>query len=423
MNLRYIAIGLDRQSFDSNYRYQFDLHTRFISNYLSKQIRKAKFKTDGTFNMIWVGAVVREPRPCQLVAVDVLESEVPFDKERYERIKGKPDCEYYLEMFEQGFRKAALFKKVPLTVLLASIDEFRKKGCRNEWLHKMKRFKEIDIEVTLQCYFTTLNFKLAATIKRISTQEELCAGIVLRTDPDELAFDYKFKDILIDEDSIIITDRFDRPRILIDLEKVMNGRLVSTPLPDEPKTEEEPNEPEIGMIKLYKNQDGAVNYYEAWDDNQRIVVHWGEVGDVGESRIAAIQQGETVEDAIKRESAVARSDGYREIEVNAHRLLVIQYETGSGGTERDLKKRHKVESLVNECLGWTGNGHCDGGQIGSGSIEIFAYVIDPIKACGTIVDELSESDMLTGAVIAVESENQDFVVLYPKEFCGEFRLV
>jgi hypothetical protein len=46
------------------------------------------------------------------------------------------------------------------------------------------------------------------------------------------------------------------------------------------------------------------------------------------------------------------------------------------GSTADLDKRVAVEELMNEGLGWTGLGHCDGGDIGSGTMKIFCYVAD-----------------------------------------------
>ena len=233
MKIWYIALGLDLDSFDTEYCYEFTLHTRFISNYLSKQIRKFRVETDGTFNMVFVNVTPHKPKECAIVPLDVLEVDVAFDQERYEQIKKSSDCDYYLEMFEEGFRKARNCKDIPLQTLLEMIDQFQKKDCKNEWLHKKKRFKEADIEVALNCYFTTWDFKLVVTINRISTKEELCCGVILRTDPDEICFDKEFKNILIDEKSILITDFLDDPRFAIDIKKALNRELVFERLPDE----------------------------------------------------------------------------------------------------------------------------------------------------------------------------------------------
>ena len=172
------------------------------------------------------------------------------------------------------------------------------------------------------------------------------------------------------------------------------------------------------MIKLYKEQDGIVHYYEAWDNkNNGIVVHCGKLGHVGENKTVPIPKGKTAESVIKEELRIPRSQGYKEINPDQHKTLVIQYKIEtSRGREKDLEKRYKVEDLLNEFLGWTGNGHCDGGQIGSGSMEVFAYVIDPYIACKRLVDKLEEKALLSGAVNASEGDDGEFIVLYPIDF-------
>lgn len=422
MNLGYLAIDLDRNSFDIEYCYEFTLHTRFISNYLSKKIRKSKFVTDGTFRMISVRLCSKN---CNGVFLDedVVQVMLPFDKARYEQIKGTDDCEYYLEMFEKGFKKASEFKEIPLQTLLDFIQEFRDCGYKNEWLHKKKRFKHYDIEIALDCYFTTLDFQLVATITKLSTKEELCSGVVLKTEPDEICFDKEFKDILIDERNIIVTDFIDKPRILIDLEKANNKELISELLPDNSEDEGEDFDSGIVMTKLYKNSNGVINYYEAWDNDKEVIVHWGELGQVGEMKTIGVPAGKSAEGVIEEELTVARSQGYKEIDSQGHKTFVIQYKTETWGDEKDLEKRYKVENLVNECLGWTGNGHCDGGQIGSGSMEIFAYVIDPRIACRNLIDKLEANGFLKGSIIAFENDDEEFVVLYPKDFQGEFNML
>jgi hypothetical protein len=171
--------------------------------------------------MVYVRVTPQKPKDCSIVPIDVLETEVAFDQNKYEQIKKTKDCEFYLEMFEQGFKQASKCKEIPLQTLRDLIDEFRNNGCKNEWLHQKKRSKEKDIEVVLSCSFTTWDFKLIATIYRISTREELCSGLLLRTDPDEICFDKEFKDILIDRDKIFITDFLDQPRFAVDLDKAL----------------------------------------------------------------------------------------------------------------------------------------------------------------------------------------------------------
>ena len=82
--------------------------------------------------------------------------------------------------------------------------------------------------------------------------------------------------------------------------------------------------------------------------------------------------------------------------------------------EEALDKRQIVEDLMNECLGWTGNGSSDGGDIGSGSTNVFNYVIDVEKALKTTIDELSNKKLLDNVKIAYLDEDEEYVSLYPE---------
>lgn len=223
MNLRYIALGLDREQFDNDYRYGFEEHTRFISNYFSKSIRKFKFVTDGTFDMISIDGMLHTKEP-RIVPLNVLNVHFVFDKNRYEEIKGTKNVTYYLELLEQGFIKASDYKKIPLETLLELIEEFKMNGCINEWVHKKKKFKNHDLEIILTCEFTTNYFQLIIIINKISIKEELTRGVVIKTQPNEVLFEGMFKDVFIDE-NIIITDESNDPIIIIDKADALNGKL------------------------------------------------------------------------------------------------------------------------------------------------------------------------------------------------------
>jgi len=223
MTLRYIALQIESEIAGRMYSSDFAYHTRFISNYFSKAIRKYKYTTDGTFNMISVEGAVNYKEIPKIKGFDALSVPISFDQNRYEQIKGTEDCSYYLELLEQGFKKASEFKPIPLDTLLSLIDEFKNGGCKNEWLHKKKRFKEEDLEVVLTCEFTTNYFQLIATINQISTKKELVKGIAIKTKPDEIHFDKMFKDILIHENFFVITDASDSARVLINVEDAKKG--------------------------------------------------------------------------------------------------------------------------------------------------------------------------------------------------------
>lgn len=229
MNLAYISLAFDVTTLDKEfsveYKYKFKQNLRFISNYFSKRIRKKRYKTDGTYNMISINPVLESNiKKSQIVPFNALKVEIPFDKEQYENKQGTEDCSYYLELLEQGFRKASNFRTIPIEILLNLIEEFKAGNCKNEWLHKKKRFKEQDLEVILNCEFTTNYFQLVVVINQISTKKELAKGIVMKTEPDEVVFEGLLKDIVFNKD-IILTDKSDSPIIIINKEAVFKQKL------------------------------------------------------------------------------------------------------------------------------------------------------------------------------------------------------
>ena len=228
MNLYYIHLGLDYYDYierNNDLRYEFQKHTNFIDDYFSKAIRKYKFKTDGTYKMIAISPTEFDVKLNRIVPTDVLDVNLPFDRNRYEKIKGTEDCSYYLELLEQGFKKASEYKSIPLDILLNLIKKNKKDDCKNEWLHKKKRFKEDDLEVILICEFTTNYFELKANINQVSTKKELIRGVLIRTEVGVSIHEGMYKDILIKDDEIIITDKSDSPRIIIKKDDVFKGKL------------------------------------------------------------------------------------------------------------------------------------------------------------------------------------------------------
>ena len=178
------------------------------------------------------------------------------------------------------------------------------------------------------------------------------------------------------------------------------------------------------MLKLYKRSGKKTLYWETWDDGRKLVIHWGELGMRGKTKTVAIPKGSTAKKEIAAASAQPKEEGYAEIDIDDHATIVVQYRTETWGDVNDLDKRHRVEGILNECLGWTGNGHCDGGDIGSGSINAFSFAVDPTLAGEAIVEALRREKLLDGAVIAYALPGEDdHTVVWPKNFRGEFSIL
>jgi len=178
------------------------------------------------------------------------------------------------------------------------------------------------------------------------------------------------------------------------------------------------------LLKLYKNEDDVTLYWEAWEDEDEITLHFGQLGSPGQTVTLPLNEFEPPETAIKREAKKARDAGFRELKPDELYELIVQFPvTGSAGAD-DVENAQRVEEVLNECLGWTGNGQCEGHDIGhdvSGTtMNIYCHVVDPQAAAEAIVDELTCSQLLGDAIIAYQERDESFKVLWPEDYSGVF---
>lgn len=148
------------------------------------------------------------------------------------------------------------------------------------------------------------------------------------------------------------------------------------------------------MQNLYKKLSfRPLRYHEAWFDPQerQIVEHWGIVGRTGETRNHDLDETDNEESAVGRVLAEAIANGFRPFPEDDHQIIVIEYIIDGFGDEKDLAKRHSLEEHMNHKLGWNGLGHCDGGSIGSGTMEVCCIVVDYEIAKSAIARELKNT--------------------------------
>ncbi|MEO7689308.1 MAG: hypothetical protein ABIS51_08480 [Sphingomonas sp.] len=144
------------------------------------------------------------------------------------------------------------------------------------------------------------------------------------------------------------------------------------------------------MLKLYKRVGDAIEYREAWIGGGGVVEHWGRCGTKGEVKQHLAARGR--EDAVMDdfiEAAIA--DGFAPLAGEDHHILLVQRRVDGFGTPADLDQRHKLEDYLNEQLGWLGVGYCDGGSIGSGTMEAACPVVDFDIAAAALAPELAKS--------------------------------
>ena len=168
----------------------------------------------------------------------------------------------------------------------------------------------------------------------------------------------------------------------------------STPCPESPVVEQalgdtpDQQADPLGM-KLYRRENGVIAaYHEAWFYGSEIIEHWGPVGERGETRQHPRDESLSNEEALKEVLADALRDGYEQIGVEEHAVLLIEFSIDGMGTDDDLSKRYALQDRMNETLGWTGVGSCDGGSTGSGTMEVCCFVVDVETAKRVVAEDL-----------------------------------
>ncbi len=146
------------------------------------------------------------------------------------------------------------------------------------------------------------------------------------------------------------------------------------------------------MLKLYLRAGKSVaHYHEAWIAGAKIHEHWGPLGEKGKNRVHEFDKKLGKKANLNRVLAEPLANGYAPIDLDDHAVLLIEFAVDDMGTAKDLDKRHALEDRMNETLGWTGLGHCDGGSIGSGTMEVCCFVVDFAIAKRVIAKDLAKT--------------------------------
>ncbi len=147
------------------------------------------------------------------------------------------------------------------------------------------------------------------------------------------------------------------------------------------------------MFKLYRISKDKKEYWETWDDGKDLhTIHWGELGTEGQTREMTSTSDAQAEVAIQAEIHDLVKAGFDEIDMEDHITLLIEYAVDGMGSADDVDKRKRLQARMDQTLGWTGLGACDGGSIGSGSMEVCNYVVDFELAKAVIEKDLAGTE-------------------------------
>jgi hypothetical protein len=177
--------------------------TRHIGHYLGRKLAALKFQTVGFDRVCVIGKTIRQDN--YVNSSSALSVYVPFDMTLCRQLQDEILSDYYAEIYAVGLNKAAATHSMPIAQLLGWLDELKQNNYCNDWVHKEKTFKAYGLKCILSCSMTLEKFTL--TLKVLKNDVSCFDSVILTTAPDEAAFDYKFKDLLIEGENIIVTTK------------------------------------------------------------------------------------------------------------------------------------------------------------------------------------------------------------------------
>ena len=146
-------------------------------------------------------------------------------------------------------------------------------------------------------------------------------------------------------------------------------------------------------MKLYKRVDGEIHFWETWDiDDKTGAVHKGIIGHRGDYRKIKSGLFSNYRKEVQKEIDQYCKDGYQKVDIEDHFTLLIEFKVDEMGTTEDVEKRIRLQERMDDILGWTGLGHCDGGSIGSGTMEVCCFVIDFEVAKSVTEENLKDTE-------------------------------
>jgi hypothetical protein len=215
MLLKQLYLSLNVAEYPRDVQGPFGFRTRYLCNYVERRLRVLRAQNQ-EFSRLCVEGRHDGQAPCYLTSDPVAVVPIAFDRARYERLSSDELHEFFIGMLVGGLEKCAGQYAIPLREMQECIDEFRVGGFHNEWLHQKRSLRPLGLEARLTCRLEMERFVLTLTLERAGAS--VFEREILETLPDELIFEHRFKDVVLEGESILVTTKRSAQRTLFALD-------------------------------------------------------------------------------------------------------------------------------------------------------------------------------------------------------------
>ncbi|MBI2922216.1 MAG: hypothetical protein HYY18_14280 [Planctomycetes bacterium] len=223
--LRKLALNLDRRDWPNEVGYALYMQSRCLCNYVERGLRETPCNLCGSAKLVITGAKCRD-LSFSVNSDGIACVRLPFDTARFTSLgEDQGRHRLFMSMIENGISAIAPAPGAKARgVLHGLLARFAAEGFRNSWRHQLRRFPRFGLTARLDCALTPASFVLWLTVSRRDGAE--VSRKILRTDPDELAYDYRFKDIMSNGKTLTVTSKRSLPLVTLRL-----AELFSDPPP------------------------------------------------------------------------------------------------------------------------------------------------------------------------------------------------
>lgn len=218
MIFKSIYFNLNRQDYPNDYGYSLLLKSRFVCNFIEREILKPlRVKTPG-FNRIVIEFCDRPGNKIWVNSRNALAINLKFDKVEYDNACKNNVADFfikYLRLTINSLKDSDY--NIPVENINSGLDTFITNGYLNQWLYKKKTNRVVGITSFLDCRLTQDIFEL--TLRLAKNKKEIFSKVILKLDPDPVAYDYRFKDILFVDNKLIVNSKTSDNLFELDLDK------------------------------------------------------------------------------------------------------------------------------------------------------------------------------------------------------------
>ncbi|WP_064792209.1 hypothetical protein [Shewanella woodyi] len=205
MILKELYLYPDLVDFKDNIVHPFRDQSRSICNYLERVLKQIKYDSKAFKRICFIGKS-QPSSECFVNSSKVLITEIYFDENKYKSLEKNQLNTFFSQMITSGIEKCQEQYEIPKDELLKGLAEFYESGYVNRWTFKTKLIKGTGVKFALECELAIDHFCL--NLVTYKSGEMVSIREILKTEPDEIVFTPMFKDIFLEGDSLVITDKF-----------------------------------------------------------------------------------------------------------------------------------------------------------------------------------------------------------------------